>query len=537
MSENATAVNEPIAVHNPKNGELLYTVSEYSPEEIAEVYARAGEAQAILAKMTVAERLRETGKLKNYIRDNMEAMCRKIISETGKSRTDALLAEIYPILDMLDYYEKKAVSFLADESVRLPIVMLGPGMVNTVKDFFSKKAKIVYEPLGTVLIIAPWNYPFHLSFFPAISAFLAGNAVIIKPSTQTPLQGLYEEMIEKSGFMKDAIQCVYGSRSTGERLIDARPAKIFFTGSVGGGRAVMTQAAKYLIPVELELGGKDPMIVFEDVHLERATSGALWGGMLNCGQTCTSVERIFVQESILDDFVAMLKEKMTKISTLSDVTDDEGDLCVGCMTTVFQIEEIEAQLQDAREKGAEIVTGGSRVPDTFIFPPTLVVSRDVSLTVLKEETFGPVITVVPFKTEEEAVKLANDSPFGLNSSVWSQDLSRAERVARSLVTGNVSINNVLATQANAALPFGGVKDSGMGRYHGPFGLHGFSNIKSMTLEKSSNRREINWYPYTREKFQLLEKLFKALYSGSPLALLRAGLLGNKLAALVKKQRL
>ncbi|NLN93782.1 MAG: aldehyde dehydrogenase family protein [Candidatus Hydrogenedens sp.] len=537
MSENAAETTDRIEVHNPKTGEVLYAVSEYSETEIAAVYQRAGAAQTLLAAMTVAERVEETQKLKNYLRDNMEEVCQKIIRETGKSRTDALLAEIYPILDMLDYYAKNAVSFLADEKVRIPVVMLGPGMVNSVKDFFGKKAKIVYEPLGTVLVIAPWNYPFHLSFFPAISAFLAGNAVIIKPSTQTPLQGLYEEMIEKSGFMKDAIQCVYGSRKTGEGLIDARPAKIFFTGSVSGGRHVMSQAAKYLIPVELELGGKDPMIVFEDVDLERATSGALWGGMLNCGQTCTSVERIFVQETVLDDFVSMLKEKMAKISTMSELSEDEGDLCVGCMTTVFQIEEIEAQLEDARAKGAEIVAGGSRVPDTFIFPPTLVVSRDLSLTVLKEETFGPVMTVAPFKTEEDAIRLANDSPFGLNSSVWSKDLVKAERVARALVTGNVSINNVLATQTNAALPFGGVKDSGMGRYHGPFGLHSFSNIKSMTLEKSSDRREINWYPYTKEKFQLLEKLFKTLYSGHPLALLRAGLLGNKLAALVKKQKL
>lgn len=537
MSQAPAKDTDQIDIRNPRTGQVLYSVSEYSDEEVADIYKTAATAYAALRRMTIEERLAETNKLKQYILDQKDAICLKIVSETGKSRTDALLAEIYPILDMLTYYARNAKRFLADESVSVPIALLGPGLVETVTDFFAKKAKIVYEPMGTVLVVAPWNYPFHLSFFPAVSAFIAGNSVIIKPSTQTPLKGLYEDMIEKSGFMKGAIQLVYGSRKTGQKLIDAKPSKIFFTGSVGGGRLVMEQAAKHLIPVELELGGKDPMIVFEDVNMDRATNGALWGGMLNCGQTCTSVERIFVQESIMDTFVKTLKEKAAKLSTLKTKSQDDGSLCVGCMTADFQIKTIEAQLQEAREKGAEIVAGGSREGDSHVFPPTIVVTRDTSLKVMNDETFGPVVTVTPFKTEQEAIDLANASSFGLNSSVWSSDLGRAERVARALVTGSVSINNVLSTQANSALPFGGVKESGLGRYHGSFGLHTFCNVKSMTIEPCSDRAEINWYPYTVEKFAILNRLFEALFSDSPLRLLRAGLLGNKLAALVKRQRL
>ncbi len=537
MSPEPTKSDESIAIRDPRTGQVLYSVSEYSDEEVASIYRTATNAFNTIRRMSIDQRLAETTKLRRYIRDQKDAICRKIITETGKSRTDALLAEIFPVLDMLAYYEKNARRFLADEKVPVPVALLGPGLAATISDFFAKKAKIVYEPIGTVLVVAPWNYPFHLSFFPAVSAFLAGNSAIIKPSTQTPLKGLYEDIIEKSGFMKDAIQLVYGSRKTGEKLIDAKPAKIFFTGSVGGGRLVMQQAAKHLIPVELELGGKDPMVVFEDVNLDRATSGALWGGMLNCGQTCTSVERIFVQESILKDFVAMLKAKAAKLTTLNTVSEDDGSLCVGCMTAEFQIKTIESQIQEAKEKGAEIVAGGAREGTSHIFPPTIIVTKDTSLKVMNDETFGPVVTVTPFKTEQEAVDLANASSFGLNSSVWSTDLVRAERVARALITGNVSINNVLATQANAALPFGGVKESGLGRYHGAFGLHTFCNVKSMTVEPCTDRAEINWYPYTPEKFAVLNKLFEILFSDSPFALLKAGLIGNKLAALVKRQKL
>ena len=536
MTEARETEVDQIDVKDPRTGKVLYSVSEYSDEEVASIYSAASAAHAVLRRMSVEDRVRETNKLKAYIRDQKDAICLKIVSETGKARTDALLAEIYPVLDMLDYYAKNAKRFLADESVQVPPVLLGPGLVDTVKDFFAKKAKIVYEPMGTVLVVAPWNYPFHLSFFPAVSAFLAGNSVIIKPSTQTPLKGLYEDMFEKSGFMKDAIQIVYGSRKTGAKLIDAKPAKIFFTGSVGGGRIVMEQASKYLIPVELELGGKDPMIVFEDVNLDRATNGALWGGLVNCGQMCTSVERIIVHESILDKFVDMMKAKAAKLSTLAAQSTDNGDLCVGCMTAEFQIKTIEDQLEEARAKGAQIVFGGSREPGSHVFPPTILVTRDTSLKIITDETFGPVLAVTPFKTEQEAIDMANDSVFGLNSSVWSKDLVRAERVARALVTGSVSVNNVVATQANAALPFGGVNESGMGRYHGRFGMHTFSNIKSMTIEPDDKPTEINWYPYTAEKFALFNKLFDILFSGDPLALLKASLVGNNLAALLKRQR-
>jgi len=478
-----------IPVKNPRTGEVLYSVRECSDDDVAEVYRKAAAAHQTLRGTTVEQRVAETLKLRDYIRDQRESICRRVVEETGKCRTDALLTEVYAALDIIAYYAKHAVKFLADQSVKTPIVLKG------------KQSKIFYEPLGTVLVIAPWNYPFNLSFIPAISAFLAGNAVVIKPSTQTPLKGVYEDMIAESGFMKDAIQVVYGSRKTGHKLIEAQPAKIFFTGSTAGGRAVMAQAATHLIPVELELGGKDPMIVFDDAPLERAANGLLWGGLVNCGQTCTSVERLYVQAGVFDRFVALLREKIAALTTWDTLEgQDGGHLCIGCMTTDFQLETIEDQLAKAKAKGAKVVCGGVRKPGSHVFPPTVVTDTDPSMAIVREETFGPVIVAAPFTTEQEAIDRANDSVYGLSASVWSTDLARAERVARALVTGNVSINNVLATQGNPALPFGGAKHSGFGRYRGPFGLHAFSNVKSVMIDKSRARTELNWYPYTQEKF-------------------------------------
>ena len=516
-----------ITVENPRTSEVIYSIDEPTQEDVNRVYQTAQSAYQVISGMSVEERLEQARKLKTYILKNRERIVDQICEETGKCRTDALILEVLPALDIIDYYEKNAVKILADQKVKTPIFMMG------------KKSRIFYEPLGVVLIISPWNYPFHLSFVPFVCAFVAGNSVIMKPSKFTPLKGLIEEIVERSGFVPGALQIVYATRKSANMLIDAKPARIMFTGSVGAGKSVMAKAAEHLIPVELELGGKDPMVVFDDVNIERTVNGALWGGMANTGQTCTSVERVYVQERIYDGFLSVLKEKAANIRTYNsgENVQNDTDLHMGCMTAEFQIEEVEQQLADAREKGAEIVCGGSREGKSHVFPVTIVANADKSMTIISEETFGPVITVTKFKTEEEAIRLANDSNLGLSASVWSADIDRGVRVARKIVTGNVSINNVLATQGNSALPFGGTKDSGFGRYRGPFGLHSFSNIKSILIDKQSSKREAHWYPYSKKKYGLFSKLLEAAYSGGPLALLKTALIGVKLEGFAKKDRL
>jgi len=518
---------ETITVTNPRTGELLYELQEPTAEDVQAAYGRARTAFDVIRRMSVAERAAEIAKLKKYLVEHKEDIAAQIAAEAGKCITDALLIDIFPTIDMIDHYEKHAEKYLEDVVLKATPMLMG------------KKCRIQYMPMGPVLIISPWNYPFMLSIVPALCAFVAGNSVIIKPAKDTPLKSVYEGLLKDSGFMKDAIQVVYASRRTAEFLIDAKPAKIMFTGSVGVGRHIMTRAAEHLIPVELELGGKDPFIVFNDANVERAVRGALWGGFVNAGQTCTGVERIFVQEGVYDRFVELLADQAKRIITPATHQDeaDERDLTMGSMTTERQLAEVERQIADARAKGATILTGGDRVGDSMVFPPTVVTDVDTSMMIQTEETFGPAVTVAKFATEEEVIELANDSPYGLSASVWTADPERGQRVARELEAGMVCVNNQNATGAHPALPFGGVKDSGMGRYKGAHGLHSFSHVKAVVIDKDGAPPEGFWYPYSKEKFGLLTKVIDTLFGEGGLKLLRLLPTGAKLQGMAKKQSL
>ncbi|GIW22180.1 MAG: hypothetical protein KatS3mg068_1187 [Candidatus Sericytochromatia bacterium] len=298
----------------------------------------------------------------------------------------------------------------------------------------------------------------------------------------------------------------------------------------------MEKASKYLIPLELELGGKDAMIVFEDVNIERTVNGALWGALTNAGQSCTSVERLYVQEEIYSRFINKLEEKISKLNLPTDNQDKFNNFDMGYMTAEFQIKIVEEHIKDALEKGAKIITGGKRQENSMFFPPTIITNVNNSMKILNEETFGPVIPIIKFSTEEEVIKLANETEYGLSASVWTKDIARAERVARKLKVGNVSINNVMLTEANPYLPFGGYKYSGFGKTKGQEGLYAFCNIKSIMIDSQSNKIEANWYPYTNNKYKYFSKLTDSLFSGG-IKLLKMAIPGLKLENIANKERL
>ncbi len=515
-----------ISVQNPSTGEFLYDLEPATTTEIEAAYQRAKDIQPKISSMSLDERIHEIAKISDYVIAHQEEIIDRIVLETGKSRFDALSTEIFEVCNGIDYFRDAAPKILKDQKVPTPLVLMG------------KKSKVVFEPMGVVLIIAPWNYPLVQCFTPSLLAFLAGNAVVFKPSENTPLHGLYEEIMTGSGFVPDVIQIVYGGKETGAALIEARPDKIHFTGSVRAGKQVMAAAAPYLIPVDLELGGKDPAIVFEDVELVGTANGVAWAAFTNAGQACTSIERCYVQEKIYEVFVEKvvnLTKKLKASSPERDLTD--ATACdVGCMTTEFQLQIIEAQLQEAVEKGARILCGGERILGTLHFPPTVVVDVTHEMQLGSEETFGPVLPIMKFKTEAEAIQLANDSPYGLSASVWTKDMDRAERVARMLKVGNVSINNHMLTEGNPALPFGGVKDSGFGRFKGEWGLTTFSNVKAIISSPNKGVIEPHWYPQTQNKYDLFTRLMQSYFS-RPRKWLKFAPVGLQIDSIGKKEKI
>ncbi len=482
-----------IKVNNPIKSTTLYEIDEISDTQAKDYFDKAKAVQQKIQAMSVEARIAEVDKIRDYVIANSDFILDCIIAETGKARTDAFAAEVFEVTDVIDVYKKLAPKQLKDQKMDWPIFLM------------EKKSRQFREPLGTILVITPWNFPFYQVIVPSLMAFLAGNAVIVKPSEVTPLKPLWEHFFANSGFMKDAIQVVVGGKETGAKLLALRPDKVHFTGSVNTGRKLMEACAKQLIPIDLELGGKDPSIVFDDVDIERTVNGIMWGAFTNAGQNCTGIERLYVQEGIYDTLVPKLVELTKRLRTSHPNRDTSSpeDCDVGAVTASFQVKIIEDHIEDALAKGAKLLCGGIQEKGSHHIPPTILENCNHSMKVASEETFGPTLAIMKFKTEAEAIALANDSVYGLSASVWTKDAARGERVARAIKCGNVCINNHMLNEANPYLPFGGVKDSGIGRFKGEDGLLAFCNLKSVLIDKQGKLIEPQWYPYTNSKYKLL----------------------------------
>jgi acyl-CoA reductase-like NAD-dependent aldehyde dehydrogenase len=490
-----------IAVQNPATGEVIAHVPDLGPAEVAEL-ARAGRAaQPAWEALGFEGRERVLRRAQKWVVDNVDRVVDTIVSETGKAYEDALIAEVIYGANALGFWAKHAPSYLADERIRSASPLLK-----------GKKMVLRYRPIGLVGVIGPWNYPLTNSFGDCVPALAAGNAVILKPSEVTPLTSLLlADALRECGVPEGVFAVATGRGETGAALIDEVD-MIMFTGSASTGRAVMARAADTLTPVSLELGGKDPLIVLADADLERAANTAVYYAMLNTGQTCISVERVYVEAPVHDEFVAKVTEKARALR--NDRPAGPGSTDVGAMTFPPQVEIVERHVRDAVEKGAQVVVGGSRGHDGqrgHWYEPTVLVGVDHTMDCMREETFGPTLPIMKVADAEEAIRLANDSPYGLGASVFSKDAARGEAVARRIEAGAVCVNDSNVNYTALELPMGGVKASGLGSRHGAGGIRKYTKQQALLISRLHPRKDIHMYPYSAKMTARLGKLIRFLY--------------------------
>jgi len=485
----------------PARGETFAQASLLDAAQAGEAVAAAQAAFPAWSRASFRDRARLLDRLRQAIVDEADEIARLIEREQGKPPAEALVAEVLPSLDALRHLSTHAEDLLRDDAVEAHQLLLA-----------HKDARLVYAPIGVVLAIEPWNYPWAQSVPVVASALVAGNTVVLKPAPATTLVGLrLGALARKAGFPDGVLNAVAVDDAVAASLVeDPRVGKIVFTGSVATGRKVMAAAAKNLTPVVLELGGKDPAIVCRDADLDRAAKGIVWSAFLNAGQTCASVERVYVERPVAEAFLAKVVEEARGVR----LADGAGQGEMGPLTLERQRHVVEEHVADAVAKGARVLVGGTKPEGPGLFyPPTVLADVNHSMTVMRDETFGPVLPVMVVDSLDEAIRLANDSPYGLTASGWTRSEETARRLQRELAAGVVSINDHASSYVEPAAPWGGVKASGVGRIHGLLGLREMVQPKYVSLDRGRGP-ELWWYPYDAELASLLSRAVPALYSTS-----------------------
>ena len=488
-----------IAVENPATAETIAQVPDMGTDQVADLVGRARRAQPGWEALGFEGRAEVMYGARAWIVKNRDRMLRTVMEETGKTREDAIVGDWSFICDSLGFWAKRAARYLKDERVRPHSPFL-----------LGKRIVVRHRPVGVVGVIGPWNFPLNLCFGDAIAALMAGNAVVLKPSEVTPLSSLVmAEGMLAAGLPDDVMPVATGRGQTGAALVDHAD-MIMFTGSTATGRRIMARASETLTPVSLELGGKDPMIVLRDADIERAANLAVSGAMANGGQVCTSVERVYVEEPVYDDFVRRVVGKVGALR--QGPPEGPGSVDVGAVTSPPQVEIVDEHVRDAVEKGAKVLVGGGRGegPGRF-FRPTVLTDVDHSMKAMTEETFGPTLPIMKVRDAEEALRLANDTPYGLNSSVFTRDLERGEAVARRIEAGNACVNDALVNFLAQEAPFGGVKNSGLGARHSVQGIRKYTSAQTILITRFGPRRELYFYPYSKRTTRAIERGVALLY--------------------------
>ena len=498
---------------NPATGELVGTVETITPAKVQDVVDDVAEVQPFWAQLSLADRARYMRRAADVLLDEIDDLAELLTREQGKPRVESYTMELLPTVDALKWIADEGPDILADERVPMPQAFLR-----------TKRSKFVYEPIGVVGVIAPWNYPWSIPFGEVAIALMAGNGVVLKPASLTPMIGERIRMVfEKAGFPEGLVRTVHGGGRIGDALVKASTAKIFFTGSVEVGYKVGVTAAKRMKGSVLELGGKDPQIVCADADLANAVSGAVWGGFANAGQTCSGIERVYVHRDVADRFLDGVVRETERLS-VGDPLDWSTE--IGPMVSDEQAETVAELVDDAVEQGATKLTGGPTkvkgMKGSFIAPVVLTgVTHEMRI--MKEEIFGPVLPVMTVDSEQQAVELANDSDFGLGASVWTTDRAKGERIARRVESGMVWTNDHSFSHGACQCAWGGVKDSGLGRSHSKFGFYECVNVKLVSWEPGWTR-DFWWQPYDRDLGQAIRSSAQLLYgrNGKRVDALREG---------------
>lgn len=511
--------HDELISYDPATGEEVGRVSIDSPDDVRSAVERSREVFHKWKTTSFAERKALVMRARDVILSDIDGIAKLISAESGKPFGEAIAMEIAPVLDLMQWIARGAEKILKPKRVGIGLYGL-----------LGRSSKIIYKPYGVVGIIPAWNYPFSIPLGEAAMAVMAGNSVVIKPSELTPLVGeKIGEIFEKAGAPDVLIQIVHGAGETGAALVDAAPDKLMFTGSVATGKKIARAAADNLTPTVLELGGKDPMIVFEDANLDLAASGAVWGAFCNAGQSCSSVERLYVHESVADELTRLIVEKTKQ---LKQGRGDSEDVSIGPMSSERQLKIVEDHVAAFRDAGAKIEIGGNAdassarigeakilladegVRGPLFFPPTVITGATNDMRPMQEETFGPTLPIATFKTEAEAIELANDSEFGLTASVWTKDYAKGRRVAEQIEAGSVCINEVLYTHGIGQTPWGGFKNSGRGRTHGIEGLMELVQPQHIHTSRIAILPNAWWMPYTPTAVETFRGFATKFASGS-----------------------
>lgn len=500
MAADLQVATRKVASTNPATGETLREFEAATDAEVRAVVAWARAAQPAWNEIDVRGRVGFLREFQRLLHQQKLEVATMITREAGKPVVEALLTEVLVALDATRFCIENAFAFLRERPV--------PHGNLAMK---TKVGRVLREPYGVIGIISPWNYPFSIPATESLSALVAGNAVVLKPSELTSLTALtLAALLHEAGVPKDVFQVIVGDGSTGSALLNAEIDKLVFTGSVATGKHIAQAAAARLLPVVLELGGKDPMLVLDDADVDVASSGAVWGAFVNTGQACLSVERCYVHRRLYDPFLDACVRK-TKLLRMGNGIDPQTD--IGPLIRELQVRNVEAQVEDARQLGARVLIGGSRLTQLGpnFYAPTVLAGVSHAMRIMREETFGPVLPVMPFDTDDEAIRLANDSDFGLAASVWTRNRARGESLARRIHAGTVMVNDAVACFGISEAPHGGIKASGLGRTHGIFGLEEMVRIKHVDSDRLPEMKQVWWYGYgevfTRQMEGFIDLMF------------------------------